>query len=172
MISDIESLEKFLLDGNTDETFDPINLNVYGFLFNNGPKILSRFINKAKEIHGDKYDYSYVDYKSRIIEVTIKCNNCGNIFNIKPKSHLVSKKGCSACYSSNEDKRLMKEKIFIDKLEKMYGSNFIYTKIKYFNSKRKVIITCSKCMRDYKRQPETFVRGNFKCRPCSFPKKK
>ena len=32
------------------------------------------FISKAKEIHGDKYDYSKVVYKNNKTKVTILCN--------------------------------------------------------------------------------------------------
>ncbi|AVL95238.1 hypothetical protein ma851 [Moumouvirus australiensis] len=181
MISDIESLENFF-DENAIETyvdrnsfnsdFDYINLNVFSFLLNKNVKLLSKFIDDAKQIHGDKYDYSYVDYKSRVIEVTIKCNSCGNTFNIKPRSHIFDKIGCTMCYFTDDDRRLHREKKFIFKLIQMYGSDFTYDKIKYFGTRKEVIITCSKCQRDYKRQPETLVRNKFKCRPCSSPKNK
>ena len=52
-----------------------------------------QFIEKAKLVHGDKYDYSLVEYKNSKTKVKIKCNTCNNIFNQTPNDHL-SKKGC------------------------------------------------------------------------------
>ena len=39
-----------------------------------------QFIEKAKLIHGDKYDYSLVEYKNSKTKVKIKCNDCGRVF--------------------------------------------------------------------------------------------
>ena len=43
-----------------------------------------RFIMEAKKVHGDKYDYSQVEYVNNSTEVTIKCNECGTVFKQKP----------------------------------------------------------------------------------------
>ena len=57
-----------------------------------------QFIEKAISIHGDKYDYSLVDYKNAHTKVKITCPVHG-IFEQQPYSHL-SGKGCSKCVSS------------------------------------------------------------------------
>lgn len=46
------------------------------------------FIEKAKAVHGDKYDYSFVDYKNNRTRVTLKCNMCGQMITVNPGSHL------------------------------------------------------------------------------------
>ena len=48
------------------------------------------FIEKAKEIHGNKYDYSKVEYVNTLTPVTIVCPEHG-VFQQNPKVHL---KGC------------------------------------------------------------------------------
>lgn len=53
------------------------------------------FINKAKKVHGDKYDYSLVDYKNAYTYVLIKCKLHGE-FKQKPSNHL-NKQGCPHC---------------------------------------------------------------------------
>lgn len=58
------------------------------------------FIEKAKEVHGDKYDYSNVFYKSSHEKVLIKCKICGNIFEQTPMSHIRGC-GCPFCKSSH-----------------------------------------------------------------------
>jgi len=57
------------------------------------------FINQAKEIHGDKYDYSLVDYIKNNLKVKIICKEHG-IFEQEPNSHLF-KKGCIKCSKNN-----------------------------------------------------------------------
>jgi len=43
------------------------------------------FVSKA-QIHGDKYDYSLVNYINTRTKVMIKCNDCGYIFPQSPDS--------------------------------------------------------------------------------------
>lgn len=49
------------------------------------------FINKAKKIHNNEYDYSLVDYKNNKTDIKIICKKCGNVFEQLPQNHL---KGC------------------------------------------------------------------------------
>lgn len=56
------------------------------------------FINKAKEIHGDKYDYSKVVYVTCNIKVEIICPIHGSFFKT-PYNH-ISGKGCPSCINS------------------------------------------------------------------------
>ena len=53
------------------------------------------FINKAKEIHKDKYDYSKVDYIDSKTKVKITCEEHGE-FEQQPYNHLRGK-GCPKC---------------------------------------------------------------------------
>ena len=46
------------------------------------------FIKKAKDVHGDKYDYSMVDYIDNRTYVRIRCNRCFNIIETTPSNHL------------------------------------------------------------------------------------
>lgn len=54
------------------------------------------FIQKAKEIHGDKYDYDKVVYEKANKKVCIICNVCGTEFLQTPNSHLDGH-GCPEC---------------------------------------------------------------------------
>jgi len=53
------------------------------------------FENRAREIHGDKYNYDKVDYKTSKINVTINCPMHGD-FDQKPSVHLKGS-GCRKC---------------------------------------------------------------------------
>jgi hypothetical protein len=57
------------------------------------------FIFKAIKIHGDKYDYSKVNYINRKTVVIIICRIHGE-FITKPSSHIVLKTGCQKCHAS------------------------------------------------------------------------
>lgn len=57
------------------------------------------FIRQAKEIHGDKYDYSEVAYTTSKHPVTIICPTHGP-FKKTPNQHLSTKSGCPVCIES------------------------------------------------------------------------
>ena len=63
------------------------------------------FICKAIEIHGDKYDYSKVEYINSHIKVCIICNRCGREFWQMPYDHL-NGKGCKYCNESKLEKNV------------------------------------------------------------------
>lgn len=56
------------------------------------------FINKAIEVHGEKYDYSNVNYIGKESKVGIKCRKHG-IFDQTPHNHLAGN-GCPICKES------------------------------------------------------------------------
>ena len=62
------------------------------------------FIKKAKKIHGDKYDYSKVNYVHSKIEVEIICPTHGS-FKQTPTVHL-SGKGCPDCMMSKLEREI------------------------------------------------------------------
>lgn len=70
------------------------------YICNGGVKLSTEeFIQKAKDIYDNKYDYSLVNYANEKTKVEIKCNKCKNIFWQKPNDHLQNY-GCPYCNSS------------------------------------------------------------------------
>ena len=57
-------------------------------------KILNIFLEKAKSIHGDKYDYSLVNYLNNYTPVKIICPIHG-VFEQKPTYHIDKGNGLS-----------------------------------------------------------------------------
>jgi hypothetical protein len=98
------------------------------------------FIKRAIEIHNKKFDYSFVEYKSRNKKVLIKCNTCLNDFEQTPNNHITNNQGCPWCIN----KRL-NTKSFIDICKKKYGDKFDYTYTKYINSRIPIKIKCNTC---------------------------
>ena len=63
----------------------------------NKDKTLEEVINKCKEIHGDKYEYSLLTSPNLIKVQKIKCNRCGRIFEMTLSKHIYGKNGCKFC---------------------------------------------------------------------------
>lgn len=94
------------------------------------------FIAKAREVHGDKYDYSKVIYKNNKTKVTIICPEHGE-FEQMPNSHLEGK-GCRKC-AQNE---MSNNKDFIEKASKIHRNKYDYSLVEYCGNKTKVKIIC------------------------------
>ena len=62
------------------------------------------FIKKAEKIHGEKYDYSLVDFKNNKTKVKIICQEHG-IFEQRPNCHL-NGKSCKLCVESKGEKKI------------------------------------------------------------------
>lgn len=56
----------------------------------------ANFLEKAKEFHGDKYDYSLVRYKNTNTKVKIICPDHG-VFEQSPSSHIEASRGGKGC---------------------------------------------------------------------------
>lgn len=98
---------------------------------------LNQFIEKAKSVHGDKYDYSKVIYKNSYTKINITCPKHGD-FEQEPGNHLFGS-GCRLCFLKN--KNLTTEQ-FIEKAKVIHKDKYDYSKVKYINSKTKVTIIC------------------------------
>ena len=98
------------------------------------------FIKKAKIVHGDKYDYSKVDYNGNKKEVIIICPIHGEFLQ-KPNSHINKKwpSGCRDCYI---EKLSMTQEQFIQKAIEVHGNKYDYSKTKYITSKHEIEIIC------------------------------
>lgn len=96
----------------------------------------SEFIKKAKLIHGDKYDYSLVDYKKSNINIKIICLIHGD-FEQSPTTHL-SGSGCPICANV---KQISFEEFKL-KANKIYEGKYNYSLANYKNTKIKIKIIC------------------------------
>jgi len=95
------------------------------------------FIQMSKKIHGDKYDYSLVEYKNNKTKVKIICKEHG-MFEQTPNNHISKNQGCSMC--SNNYNYTTKQ--FIKKSKEKHGNKYDYSLVEYKNNKTKVKIIC------------------------------
>ena len=92
------------------------------------------FIKRAKLIHGDKFDYSLVNYTNFANKVIIRCKIHGE-FTQAPKKHLV-KQGCPKCNGKNKTTEEL-----IEQFKVIHGSKYNYDKVIYKTNKSKIKMT-------------------------------
>ena len=131
------------------------------------------FIEKAKKVHGDKYDYDKVVYKTLQTNVLIFCTIHKEYFNQRPCSHLYGS-GCPKC--ANNYRPTTEE--FIERSKKVHGDRYTYDRTVYRTLQDKVLIFCKvhneyfsqrawvhlsgsgcpKCARKHKPSTEEFIK--------------
>ena len=138
-----------------------------------GKLSLKEFIEKAREIHGDKYDYSKVEYKGMHTKVCIICPEHGEFWQ-KPCNH-INKCGCPKCGFEkvwNTRGRVTTEE-FIRKAREIHGDKYDYSKTNYINERTPVCIICNKKYKktnqihgEFWQRPNAHLKGNGcpKCR--------
>ena len=94
------------------------------------------FIQKAKKIYGDKYDYSKTDYKGNKIKLIITCKKHGDWL-VSPNNFLRGSE-CPKCYGT--PKYTTNE--FVEKARKVHGHKYDYSQVDYKGNKYKVKIIC------------------------------
>ena len=112
------------------------------------------FIAEAKEIYGDRYDYSKVVYKNRDHRVTVTCPVHGD-FQVYARDHLDGK-GCPKCE---------KGKKFITKLKEKFGDKFGLDEFVYENSTSPVTLICP-THGAFSRLPNQIIFSSRGCPEC------
>ncbi len=95
-------------------------------------KTTEQFIKDAKIIHGDKYDYSLVNYKKANSKVEITCKKHGSFWQV-PYSHLQGH-GCPSCNSSRgeeEVKRYLLENNIKFEQQKVFNGCIYKNELKF-----------------------------------------
>lgn len=96
---------------------------------------LEIFINKAQNTHGNKFDYSLVDYVNSSTKIKIICPMHG-VFEQLPAEH-VRGRGCHQCHLDGP-------RNFLEKAKKKHGDRYDYSNIQYVNCSTPVEIICRK----------------------------
>ncbi len=115
------------------------------------------FVAKAKNIHGDRYDYSSSDYVNSYTKVKIICLKHGDFWQ-SPNSHLKGR-GCPVCgLSENKTKRTKSTEQFVKEAKEIHGDRYDYSLANYKNSKSKVKIICPE-HGEFEQTPNLHLRG-------------
>ena len=121
----------------------------------------AEFIQEAKVIHGNKYNYSQVEYINSNTKVKIICSEHG-VFEQTPKNHLQGK-GCIKCAGQNKTTAE-----FIKEAKEKHGNRYDYSQVKYINSATKVKIICEE-HGVFEQIPSNHLQGQG-CPKCNFSK--
>ncbi len=93
------------------------------------------FIEKAMKVHGDKYDYSRVDYKTNRTKIKIICKTHGEF--LKRADNHLSGQGCPKCKNKKLDTIM-----FVERSIKIHNDKYDYSLVEYSHSHKKINIIC------------------------------
>lgn len=116
------------------------------------------FVEKAREIYKDFFDYSKVCYIRNNKNIEIICPHHGS-FQQTPVNHL-NGHGCRTCNGYD----VYDTKTFIAKVAPIHNFKFDYSKTSYIKSHSKVIIICP-IHGEFKQKPNSHLCG-FGCGQC------
>lgn len=130
---------------------------------------LETFIETARSVHGNKYDYNFVtqnEIKSNKSKVPIKCNTCGHKWDCSISNHVNHKRECPQCMGVlrwNYD-RLISSALSI------HGDKFDYSQIipeQIKNKRSSIALECTICDHHFETTVERHVVKKRGCPSCS-----
>ena len=99
------------------------------------------FIENAVAKHGEKYDYSNVNYINYKQKVEIICKLHGSFFQA-PGNH-INGQGCPECGKlARATSQRYSSKEFINSVKEIHGNTYDYSEVVYINSQTKITIIC------------------------------
>ena len=116
------------------------------------------FIERAKQAHGNKYDYSLVEYIATHKKIIICCCEHGEFLQ-RADSHLRGS-GCPGCASTQGT-----TEEFIQKAKEIHGDYYDYSLVEYTKNKNKVKIICP-IHDEFEQTPDSHKRGSG-CPKCA-----
>ena len=123
-------------------------------------KAASKFLDRARAKHGDKFDYSLVTYNGKNSKVDIICPIHG-IFRQTPDGHYVS--GCNRC---GIEATQLKQSGTLDKfkcnIKVKFGDVYNYRLSVYTTAKAPIIVECTTCGDEIHSTPDNLQsRANY-----------
>lgn len=113
------------------------------------------FIARARILHGDKFDYSLVDYVASQEKVKIICKTHGGIFLQKPYLHLKGN-GCLYCRIISQATDILE---FIERATSIHDDKYDYSLVDYKGSYEKVKIICREHGHVFRQNPWNHLNG-------------
>lgn len=122
-------------------------------------KSTNQFINEAIKTHGNKYDYSLVEYINNASKIKIICNDHGE-FHQTPQSHISNRSGCPICGDIvNGNRHKKKRDQFINEAKDIHENKYDYSLSKYINGRIKIEIICP-IHGTFTQTPNSHLRGS------------
>lgn len=121
------------------------------------------FIQKATEIHGNKFDYSKTtviqNLRTATQDVIVICPIHGE-FPTTADKHINQKCGCMQCaLESLWDNKRLTFLEFIERATKIHGKKFSYNESQFIDARVPINITCLECGLVFPQQPHSHYSG-------------
>jgi len=131
------------------------------------------YIKRAREIHGDNYDYSQLPEEFKGTDkITIICKEHGPFVQIARNHISVQHSGCPICGRKRANSKLTDTfEEFVKKARKVHGENFEYIESSFKKTGSKLKIKCNKCGKIFEQTGSMHLSGNG-CSHCNPPHKK
>jgi len=123
-------------------------------------KTQEQFLKEAHAVHGDRYDYSLVEYKNTMTNVRIICPVHGEFLQT-PLNHL-SGAGCMLCY---HDRARNDVDELIQQFNEVHHNKYDYSKVVYKNIKTRITVICPE-HGDFTVRPDQHRKGQ-ECPICT-----
>ena len=101
------------------------------------------FIDKSTKIHGNKYDYTLVNYQNAFKQVEIICQEHGSFYQT-PRDHL-QKCGCPLCAKDKlGNQRRKSEDAILKEFFSVHGDKYDYSNMHYKKGDANIEVICKK----------------------------
>lgn len=126
------------------------------------------FLQRAKEIHGDRYDYSGLrreDMKGKETRFMIRCRSCSHEWSCTIHQHINGKTGCPSCAGCVK----WTLQRFIDRAHAIHGNRYYYGEITEFhiqNKSSKVPLVCRICAYRWSPTIQNHIHRKSGCPNC------
>ncbi len=131
-----------------------------------GPKVRTteKFIEDAKIVHGNVYDYSLVNYTGLDNKVIFICREHGE-YTQTPHQHLRGRH-CPLCANKNNAlSRALSQEEYIARAIEVHGTKYDYSKVVYTGGQHKITIICP-IHGEFKQKPENHTNAKQGCLKC------
>ena len=123
------------------------------------------FLEKAHEVHGDKYDYSKVIFKYAKEPVEIICPKHGSFWQ-RPQDHYLKGCGCPKCKGEQITKmQSYTKEQWLKLVTEKYKNKYDYSKVNYINYETPVIIICP-IHGEFETKPSVHYKSITGCPKC------
>lgn len=127
------------------------------------------FVEKSTKLHGDKYDYSLVEYTTNTAKVKIVCRKHNEFFLQAPANHLKGS-GCPICrYETTALKATKSLEDFISSARLVHGDRYDYSRSEYKSTHTLLTIICKKHNKPFEQKPTNHLSGKG-CQLCAAEK--
>lgn len=128
------------------------------------------FIQRVKNIWGDRYDTSLIIYKGMHSKITVICKRHG-IFTIKACDFL-NGHGCSKCFNERRGYNKITFEEFLKRAQDIHKFPngeplYDYSEVNYIDYNTEVCIICKKCGKKFWQKPNLHIGYKYGCKYCN-----